>query len=74
MKSFTLDELGELRAQRDELLAACKALLPLALDHLDCLREMDAAREVDEAPALAIEQGERHVLKAHAAIARAEKG
>ena len=27
MKSQALDELGELRVQRDELLAACKALL-----------------------------------------------
>jgi len=35
MKSFALDELGELRAQRDELLAVCKLI---AAD-LECYAE-----------------------------------
>jgi len=62
MKSFALDELGELRAQRDELLAACKALL----------RWADVPADPGTPAALVAAQN-AVVEIGRAAIARAEK-
>jgi len=61
MKSFALDELGELRAQRNELLEVSKNLLRWAV-RLD--RDMDGISHTLRT----------HIKAARAAIARAEKG
>jgi len=62
MKSFALDEMGELRIQRDELLAVCKALV-VAWDD----------KQIDCGRIGFTEIWQRLIDPARAAIARAEK-